>query len=484
MKITHTRLIRLIEKNNTFLENLDYQIGKDYRFEKKPLIFKNILQDNAWFKLQRKNTFSLIFGLYLMIYFSMGILPANIDNLLLNLQGTTSFGVGLLVTTNLLTSMASILFFGYYTNYLAKKITRKNLFIFTNFIWIVSYGLLGISLNFAMFFTFLIISAIGTGAFLPIGFSMIGDFYSPQERGTKFGLMQFGYLLGNGVGIIIGGITGWRMGFMLGAIIGIVILGAYFFHGIDSEHAFALRVVELKEVMTYNYKITGRDVLDLFKIKSVSAILISVFCSGFAIFTLGNWAIFYLTIKVDNEVWATFIYIFAGLGALPGSIIGGKLGDKYYHLFRNKGRMIISLLGLLIGISFLIGFYIYPFLVFGIIGYFFTYFAVGNQFAIYTEVCIPRLRSTVNGLNSLMLNLGGIIGNLVLSTLIQHNVVILNVYIIIVLAIWLLGSFMWIILYFYYPYESERVKIKTLPYAQVLLPKKDMVDKLLTEIQT
>ncbi|MFX0019458.1 MAG: MFS transporter [Promethearchaeota archaeon] len=476
MKITHTRLIRLIEEHNTFLENLDYQIGKDYRFEKKALIFKNILQDNTWFKLQRKTTFSLIFGLYLMIYFSMGILPANIDNLLLNLQGTSSFGIGLLITINLLTSMASIIFFGYYTNYLTKKMTRKYLFIFTNGIWIISYGLLSISLNFSMFFILLVISAIGTGAFLPIGFSMIGDFYSPQERGTKFGLMQFGYLLGNGLGIIIGGIIKWRLGFMLGAIIGIVILGAYLFHGIDSEHAIDPRVVELKEVKTYNYKITGRDVLDLFKIKSVSAILISVFCSGFAIFTLGNWAIFYLTIKVDNEVWATFIYIFAGLGALPGSIIGGKLGDKYYHLFHNKGRMIISFLGLLIGISFLIGFYIYPFLVFGIIGYFFTYFAVGNQFAIYTEVCIPRLRSTVNGLNSLMLNLGGIIGNLVLSTLIQHNVFILNFYIIIVLAIWLLGSFMWIILYFYYPYESERVKIKTLPYAQVLLPKKDMVD--------
>ncbi len=482
MKITHKRLIRLIEEHNTFLENLDHQIGKDYRFEKKIPKFKILLQDNLWFKLRRNNTFCLIFGLYLMIYFSMGILPANIDDLLLNLQGTSSFGIGLLITINLLTSMASIIFFGYYTNYLAKKITRKSLFIFTNCIWIISYGLLSISLNFSMFFILLVISAIGTGAFLPIGFSMIGDFYSPQERGTKFGLMQFGYLLGNGVGIIIGGIIGWRMGFMLGAIIGIIILSAYFFHGIDSEHGIAQGVVDLKATAVYNYKITSKDVMNLFKIKSVSAILISVFCSGLAIFTLGNWAIFYLTNKVNSEVLATFLYIFSGLGALPGSIIGGKLGDKYHHLFRNRGRMIFSFLGLLIGISFLIGFYIHPFLFLGIIGYFFTYFAVGNQFAIYTEVCIPRLRSSVNGLNNLMLNLGGIIGNLVLSALIQNNIDMLNIYILIVLLFWLLGSFMWIILYFYYPYESERVKLKALPYAQVLLPNKDMVDKFLTEI--
>ena len=483
MKINHERLIRLIEEHNTFFENLDYQIGKDYRFEKKPPIFKNILQDNAWFKLQRKNTFSLIFGLYLTIYFSMGILPANIDNLLLNLQDTTSLGISLLITTNLLTSMASILFFGYYTNYLAKKITRKKLFIFTNLIWIISYGLLGISLNFAMFFIFIIISAIGTGAFLPIGFSMIGDFYRPQERGTKFGIMQFGYLLGNGVGIIIGGITGWRIGFMLGAIIGMIVLSVYYIHGIDPEYRIVKQVeTDLKEKTPYNYKITGKDVLDLFKIKSVSAILISVFCSGLAIFTLGNWAIFYLTNKVNNEAWATFLYIFAGLGALPGAIIGGKLGDKYHHLFHNRGRMFVSFLGLLIGISFLIGFYIYAFLALGIIGYFFTYFAVGNQFAIYTEVCIPRLRSTVNGLNSLVLNLGGITGNLVLSALIQNNIVMLNIYIVIVLVFWLLGSFMWTLLYFYYPYESERVKIKTLPYTQVLQLNKSTQDEILTEI--
>ena len=459
MKITHARLIRLIEEHNTFLENLNYQIGKDSRIVRKIPIFKNILHDDVWFELRRKNAFSLIFGLYVMIYFSMGILPANIDDLLLNLQGTTSFGVGLLITMNLLTSMASILFFGYYTNYLANKITRKNLFIFTNFIWIISYGLLSISLNFAMFFIFLVISAIGTGAFLPIGFSMIGDFYSSQERGTKFGLMQFGYLLGNGVGIITGGIIGWKMGFMLGAIIGAIVLSIYFIHGIDSEHGSAKREeTDLKGRAAYNYKITGKDVLDLFKIKSVSAILISVFCSGLAIFTLGNWAIFYFTNKVNNKVWATFLYIFAGLGALPGAIIGGKLGDKYYNIFHNRGRMVVSFLGILIGTSFLIGFYIYPFLLLGIIGYFFAYFAIGNQFAVYTEVCIPRLRSTVNGLNGLMLNLGGIIGNLVLSGLIQNNIVMLNIYIIIVLLFWLLGSFMWIILCFYYPYESERVK--------------------------
>ncbi|MFX1494052.1 MAG: MFS transporter, partial [Promethearchaeota archaeon] len=438
MKITHSRLIRLIEEHDTFLENLDYQIGKDYRFEKKIPRFKNILQDNLWFKLRRKNTFCLIFGLYLMIYFSMGILPANIDDLLLNLQGTTSFGIGLLITFNLLTSMASILFFGYYTNYLAKKITRKYLFIVINLIWIITYGLLSISVNFSMFFILLVTSAIGTGAFLPIGFSTIGDFYSPQERGTKFGIMQFGYLLGNGVGIIIGGIIGWRIGFMLGSIIGIIVLIIYFFHGIDIDygHGIAQRVVDLKGKEVYNYKITGKDILNLFKIKSVSAILISVFFSGLAIFTLGNWAIFYITKKLNNEVLATILYIFAGLGALPGSIIGGKLGDKYHYLFRTRGRMIISFLGLLIGISFLIGFYIHPFLLLGIIGYFFTYFAVGNQFAIYTEVCIPKLRSTVNGLNNLMLNLGGIIGNLVLSTLIQNNIVMLNIYIIIVLIFW------------------------------------------------
>ena len=123
-----------------------------------------------------------------MIYFFIGIMPVNIDNLLLYLPNTTKFGVGFLVASTLIVGIISILFFGYYTDKIAEKYSRKKIFILTNLLWIISYGLASISFNFYYYLFFLIISAIGSGAFLPIGFSMIGDFFPPKERGKKFGL--------------------------------------------------------------------------------------------------------------------------------------------------------------------------------------------------------------------------------------------------------------------------------------------------------
>jgi hypothetical protein len=56
---------------------------------------------NLEFKQRKSLTFYLIFSLYFMIYFCIGIIPANIDNLLLNLKGTTELGISLAITLNL-----------------------------------------------------------------------------------------------------------------------------------------------------------------------------------------------------------------------------------------------------------------------------------------------------------------------------------------------------------------------------------------------
>jgi len=58
-------------------------------------------------------------------------------------------------------------------------------------------------------------------------------------------------------------------------------------------------------------------------------------------------------------------------------------------------------------------------------------------------------------MNGLMVNIGGIIGNLLLSSLIERNMSWLPIAISLVLFIWLIGSFLWIIPYFYYANESK-----------------------------
>lgn len=434
------------------------------------------------YNLKRKKTFRSLFLLYFMIYFYLGIMPVNIDNLLLHLPGTTKFGIGFVIASTLIVGIISILFFGYYADKIAEKFSRKKIFILTNLIWVVGYGFASLSLNYFYYITFLTLAAIGSGAFLPIGFSMISDLYPPKERGKKFGAMNFSLILGNGMGLIFGGILGtytagplgWRLAYILGFILGIFILFDYIFEGIEPERGRAEPEFEdFKGEINYNFKITFNNLIELFRRKSIIAILVYVLCSGLATSTLGTWGIFYINSKIvhtDGELAATTIYLLAGAGALPGTIIGGRLGDLYFNKGKVKGRAIISLIGVIIGVLFTLIFYLTPFftantfqiilswiffIIFGFLGYMFSTFSVGNQFAIYSEVCLPEVRSTVNAMNGLMVNIGGIIGNLLISSLIERDLSWLPIAVSLVLFIWLIGTLLWIVPYFYYPKESK-----------------------------
>ncbi len=433
---------------------------------------------------KRKKTLNSMWRMYFMVYFCVGIFPVNINNLLLYLPGTTKFGLGVVIALFLVVSTISILIFGYFEDKISERNLRKKVFVFTNITWVIGNGLVSLSVNYYFYLIFIIISAIGLGAFLPMAFSVIGDYYPPKERGKKFGVMQSGLILGSGIGIIIGGLLGnyagpygWRFAYGLGSVLGLLTVLSYSFSGSDPERARAEPEFEdFEGEINYNYKITFSSLAQLFKKKSVAAILIYMLTSGIAVSTLTIWAIYYLSTKfndVNAGLYATTIYLLAGIGALPGVIIGGKIGDRLFNKGKLRGRVIISIAGLILGILCFFCFYLIPFftadplqIIFswiffifvGFLGFFFTTLCVGNIFAIYTEVCPPELRGTANALNGLVVNMGGIIGNLLLTSLIERNMSLLPFAISLVLLIWLFGTLLWIIPFFYYPKESKELR--------------------------
>jgi MFS family permease len=391
---------------------------------------------------KRRRTFQSLVLLQFMMSLCTGILPVNIGNLLTYLPKTTTFGIGVITAGGLIMGMISILTFGYYCDKISEKFSRKKIFIYTNFMWILTFGLSSLSPNYFFYLILIVISAIGTGAFLPIGYSMIGDLFPPDGRGKKYGVMQFSLILGAGMGIIFGGLIGsyarpfgWRYAYGLGSILGLLTLIFYITSAVEPERLRSEPEFEkFKGEIKYNYKITFANLKGLFQKKSIATILISVLCSGIANATLAIWAIFYLNTKIigaDSEFIATTIYVLAGSGSLPGTIIGGRLGDRYLKAGKLKGRAMISILALAVGIILIMLFYLLPFstetplqtvfswiffLIIGYLGFLLTSFPVGNQFAIYSEVSLPEVRSTANAMNGLMVNIGGIIGNLLISS--------------------------------------------------------------------
>ena len=427
-------------------------------------------------------TFQSLWVLYFMLYFCIGILPVNIDNLINDLIGTTEFGIGMIIVTQLSVGTISIFLFGYYGDKISGVISRKTIFISTNLVWILSYGLNFFALDYGFYFLFMIIASIGSGAFLPIGFSIIGDMYSPKQRGNKFGMMAFGLNLGSGMGLLFGGLLGsysgpegWRWAYLLGSSISFLSLILYILRGVDPERGRSEPEFETYDgIINYDYKITYKSILKLFQIKTIRYILLFILCNGIATATLGNWAIFYLTQKINAEdpgLIATTLYLVAGIGVLPGSIFGGKLGDKFLKSEKQNGRILVSFIGLVIGISFLMLFYMLPilegnsfqilfswilFLSLGLVGNFFASLNAGNIFAIYSEVCVPETRSTINAFNGTMVNIGAIIGNLLLSTLIKQDLGFLPLAIFLVLVIWMLGSLFWLVPLKYYSIDVSR----------------------------
>ena len=120
------------------------------------------------YEKKKNNTFYLLLGLYFVIYFCAGILPANISSLLKTLPNTTEGGIGIVITINLIVGMSSMIIFGYYGDLLAKKLTRKKLLIITNLTWIGAYGVMSLSPNY--YFYLLLVSRDLSDKFVLLNF--------------------------------------------------------------------------------------------------------------------------------------------------------------------------------------------------------------------------------------------------------------------------------------------------------------------------
>ena len=422
------------------------------------------------YEINKKKSFGSMWFLYFVLWFSLAMIPISIDSWEAGgLAGYTPLGLGLLVAINLSITMVGNLVFGYYQ----EKITnRKRIFMVINTLMIIGFILSVFSINFTMLILCIMLIAIGGGAFGPIAFSMINDFFPAKERGTKAGLMNIGLVMGSGFGVGLGvgftylGIHGWRIAWSLGPVIGLLGLFRYSKVGIDPERGRAETAFEdIEGAINYDYKITRKSVGQILNKRTITALLFFQVFSNISTSTMGIWGITYLTNnKFGDLAFTTFFLIFIGLVAIPANYFGGKLGDKYSESGKIRGRVTISMLGLTIGMVCNMTFYLMPLsipfgfllvIIFACLGTFLLNIWPGNHFAVVSDVCAPELRSSASALNGVFVNIGGIIGNLVLTSIIQANLAFMLNAIMLVMTLRLCGSFLWLIAYYYYPKEAK-----------------------------
>jgi EmrB/QacA subfamily drug resistance transporter len=128
------------------------------------------------------------------------------------------------ITIYLLTSTITVPFWGK----LSDIYGRKPMFMIGITIFLIGSALSGLSQNMAMLITFRGIQGVGAGALFPVALSIIGDLFTPAERGRYQGL--FGAVFGVAfvAGPLIGGWltenAGWHWIFYVNIPIGIVAL--------------------------------------------------------------------------------------------------------------------------------------------------------------------------------------------------------------------------------------------------------------------
>jgi len=434
-------------------------------------------------KQDLNRNFIAIFLLYMAFFNCNMILSVNIENLLLYLPDTTASGIALLVAFALLVQIISLLFFSSYVTNITEKYSRKKLFLISNIMVCVGFLTVAMSVNFTMFFIFYLFANFGNGSYLPLGFAIIGDSFPPKERGHKFGLMNFALLMGSGGGIIFGGLIGslggpigWRIAYCFAAFLVLTAIIRYYQWGIEVSKGQADPEFNDLEIdnQKFDYKITVSNFSQILKKKSVIGIYIVVILTAITTTTMGTWAIYFISMKIDSP-YATFIastlVILTGLGGLFGTIFGGKMGDSLSHKGKVRGRTVISLFATLLAIISNMIFYlflpfngniiIFSFMLFFFVGFIAMFLAsvpVGNIYAIYSEVCVPENRGLANAMSGLMAKAGGVIGNLIVSALIISSVSNLSLAVSFLLSISLIGSFSWLLPYFYYPKEAQKLR--------------------------
>ena len=128
------------------------------------------------------------------------------------------------VTIYLLTSTITVPFYGK----LSDIYGRKPMMMFGVTIFLIGSALSGLSQNMAMLILFRGIQGIGAGALFPIALAVIGDLYTPAERGRYQGLFGavFGisFIIGPALGGLLTDNVSWHWIFYVNIPIGLVSL--------------------------------------------------------------------------------------------------------------------------------------------------------------------------------------------------------------------------------------------------------------------
>lgn len=357
--------------------------------------------------------------------------------------------------------------------------TRKLLLMIGVFVGEIPCFLTAFVSNFYELFFLRMLTGIGIGSIIPIGYSLIADFFYGEERGKGYSYIETAFGLGTLFGMIMAGlISNWRIPFIIAAIPNFILVPIFYWITPEPKRGQTEKELESFLEDGYQSKFDWNSVKKSLKTRTNQLIFIQGIIGTVPWGIITTWFISFLIFSknVSKDI-ATFILLLIGLAAVMGSFTGGFLGD-YFEKKISGGRAYVSGIGILIGMIFSILLVLYPlpekfdFIVWSLIFLYslifiqFISFAGPNVRAIVSEVNLPEDRGTVFGIFNILDNIGKsigpLLGGLIISILEQNyqyskdKSYLLTM--IIGMLFWFPCSFVW--LFIRKQYVSDRTQIK------------------------
>jgi MFS family permease len=331
--------------------------------------------------------------------------------------------------------------------YLYDRFARAKLLALASFIWGATTWISAIAPNFSTF----LVSRASTGiddSSYPGLYSLISDYFGPEIRGKIYGLLQLaqplGYLIGMVAAIFLGEALGWRSVFYITGSLGLVIAVVIFFKIREVPRGTSEpELAGLSGMSVYHFD--KKIALDLFKKKSLLFLFAQGFVGIFPWQVITNW--FFRYLEDERKYDSNSILLTMGSAVLVlalGYFIGGALGD-YFFKRSPRGRLLVSMVGVLLGAIFLILAINVPhenqflFLILLCLTALFMPIASANVIATVYDITLPEVRSTALSIQYFIENGGAALAPLMAGMIAVRSSLETAILLICVTA-WVLGS--------------------------------------------
>ncbi|MFN3490750.1 MAG: spinster family MFS transporter [Anaerolineales bacterium] len=299
--------------------------------------------------------------------------------------------------------------------YLYDRYSRSKLLSIASFVWGATTWLNAIVKTFGGFLATRASTGIDDSSY-PGVYTLIADYFGPNLRGKIYGILQLaqplGYLLGTILALMVApAIGGWRNVFFITGGLGLTIALLIFFFVKEMPRGKAEPEFEnMPEMQTFKFSWT--EVREIFKKKTMWFIILQGLAGGFPWTVITYFFFGYLERERGYDADSILFTMAPVILILAASyFLGGMLGDFAFKR-TNKGRIIVSSIGVLMGAVFMYFALNTPlearnqFFILMCVTAVFMALSSPNVIATVYDVTVPEIRSTAQATSYFIENTG------------------------------------------------------------------------------